>query len=337
MVRYLLASNAVIGYGIEGTAYTKASAVDQYFGLIREDVDPPNPNPQTPMATSGGRRGPHVNSPDPKEYEFDVPVQPIDESVPLEVALGSRATTATVDPDASAGSGDEYQKDLFTETDRLPTMTVGHWQDGNLEAYYTGCKASLGISASQGEPLGMTFNVMAAGTEEPKTTHEAETPAAAPSLAIPNESPYRFWMLEAVDIDLSSDGSDLATVETSSSIDFNWDHGLEANNHGDGRDAYSVSEETAEEIYDMTWGIVQTDYQWYERAYGDDEPLDLTFIFNRNPTSTQTASDYREALYIRLNNTTIDQANSPAPGEGKLEPDIGLMPRNTEIEIHTAV
>lgn len=332
MVRYLLASDGVLTFGIEGTAYSQASNASNYFGLIREDADPPNPNPQTPMATGGKSRGVYVNSPDPKEYEFDVPVQLVDANPPLEVALGSRTDNGTQDPDGTSGNGDEYNEVKFTEADRLPTMTVGHWQDGNLEAYYTGTKASLSMSASQGEPLATTFNCMAAGLSP--TTSESGSPSAAPSLSIPQESPYRFWMLEDITVSRTSDGTQVGPIKTATSVDFSLDNGLEANHHGRGRDAYSISEETAEEKHDHTLGLTQTDYVWYDEAYNDGEPMDFEFVFNKNPTSTASRSDYRDALYIRLNGTTIDAANSPVPGEGKLEPDIGLMPRSMEIEIH---
>jgi hypothetical protein len=332
MVRYLLASDSVVTFGIEGTAYSKAASADNYFGLVREDIDPPNPNEQTPMATGGKSRGVYVNSPDPKEYEFDVPVQPVDANLPIETALGTRTDNGTVDPDGNAGSGDEYDEVVFTEADRLPTMTVAHWQDGNLEAYYTGCKSSLSVSASQGEPVGVTFNVMAAGLDP--TTSFSDSPSAAPSLSIPQESPFRFWMLEDVTVSRTSGGANLGPIETATSVDFSLDNGLEANHHGRGRDAYSISEETAEEKHDHTLGITQTDYEWYEEAYNNGEPMDFEFVFNKNPDSTAARSDLRDALYIRLNGTTVSEANSPAPGEGKLEPDISLMPRSMELEIH---
>lgn len=331
MVRYLLASDAVMTFGIEGTPYSQASSADNYFGIIREDIDPPNPNEQTPMATAGKSRGVYVNSPDPKEYEFDIPVQPVDANLPIENALGSRTDNGTQSP----GSGD-YNEYVFNEADRLPTMTVAHWQDGNLEAYYTGCKSSMSISASQGEPVGVTFNVMAAGLD-PNTGNIGNSPSAAPSLSIPQESPFRFWMLEDVTVERTDGGTSLGPIETANSIDFSLDNGLEANHHGRGRDAYSISEETAEEKHDHTLGITQTDYQWYEEAYDDGEPMDFEFVFNKNPESTAARGDLTDAIYIRLNGTTISEANSPAPGEGKLEPDIGLMPREMEIEIHQPV
>lgn len=339
MVRYLQASEGVLAYAIEATAYTAETTVDQYFGLIREDVEPNNDNPITPMATSGERRGPHVNSPDPKEYSFDLPCQPIDEKTPYEVALGTRTTTATVDPDSTASSGDEYQKDVITEANRLPTMTVGHWQsDGTnpvLEAKYAGTKASLNMSASQGEPLSVTFSLMSASLNS--TTASSGTPGAAPSLGIPQVSPYRFWMLGDVDIDLSSDGSNVKTLGSVHSFDLGWDNGLESNNHGNGREAYSISEGTAEEKYDMTLGVTIEDMDLYERAYNDDAPVDIELLLQKDPSETATRSDLRDAMYIRLNGCTVISGPSPVPGEGKIEADIGIRPRNTEIEIHTPV
>lgn len=339
MVRYLQTSAATFAYAIEGTAYSKESTVDQYFGLLREDIEPPNPNPVTPMATGNERRGPHVNSPDPKEYSWDIPFQPIDEKAPFEIALGKRTTTATVDPDSSAGSGDEYQKDLIEEQNRLPTATIGHWQEDDsttlLEAYYVGCKAGLSMTASQGEPLQCTLSPVAA--ELDATTAQSGSPSSPPSVSVPQETPYRFWMVGDLDIDLASDDSDVTTIGTVHSIDFTWDPGLEANHHGDTREAYSVSEENAEEVYDMTVGVTITDMQLYDRAYNDDAPVNVEVVFNKDPTDTASRSDYRDALYVRLDGCTITDAPSPIPGQGKLEADIALAPRDTEIEIHTPV
>jgi hypothetical protein len=336
MVRYLQASEGVIAFGVEGAAYSKATSVDQYFGLIREDVEPPNPNPQTPMSTAGERRGPHLNSPDPKELSFDVPFQPLDEKPPYEVALGTR-TTSQVDPDGNAGSGDEYQKDVITEANRLPTMTVGHWQsDGSsdvLESYYIGTKASLEMSASQGEPLSVTMSLMSA--ELDATTPSNGTPGAAPTLNVPQQTPYRFWMLGDIDMSLSSDGSAVKTLGSVHSFDLSWDNGLESNNHGNGRDAYSISESTAEEKYDHSLGVTIEDMELYERAYNDGEPVDIEILLNKNPASGAARSDLRDAMYLRLNGATINSGPSPLPGEGKIEADIGVSPRNTEIEIHT--
>jgi hypothetical protein len=144
-------------------------------------------------------------------------------------------------------------------------------------------------------------------------------------------------MLEDITVERTSDGTSLGPIKTANSIDFSLDNGLEANHHGRGRDAYSISEETAEEKHDHTLGLTQTDYQWYEEAYNDGEPMDFEFVFNKNPESTAARGDLTDAFYIRLNGTTISEANSPAPGEGKLEPDIGLMPRSMELEIHQPV
>lgn len=323
-MRYMSAYASQVSFGIEATKYSKASAYGTYFGLTREDVDLPNPNPQTPMASGGERRGPHVNSPDPREYTFDIPCNPVDAATPYEIALGTRTTTAQTG----------YSSDLFTESDVLPTATIAHHQDGDLAEFFTGCKAGLSLSVSQGEPLSATFSVTAAGKEDPTTSYSG-SPEAAPDLSVPEITPFRHWMMEPVDVSRSADSTAVGTIETTTGFDFSVDNGLTANHHGGGRDAYSVSEETSEEKFDCSASMVLADHQWYEEAYDDGEPMDFEFLLNKDPTSAAARGSLTDAMYIRLLGTTIDQANSPSPTEGKVESDISLMPKGIEIEVHT--
>lgn len=313
-MRYAPAAEAQASYAIEDEPYDREEPAEEYFGLVREDIDFPNPNPHTPMATGGERRGPHVNSPDPKDYEFDLPCQPVDASVPLEIALGERTTTEEVD----------YEKHLFTEATVLPTATILHWQDELLEAAYVGCKAGLNIESSQGDPLTVTFNVMAASLDA-----DTDDPGSAPALDVPQVTPYRFWMIGDMVLSDPDDGSSIKEVATINSVDAGWDHGLTANHHGNGREAYSISEDTSEEIYDITAGVTITDMDLYERAYSNEDPVDVEIPFHKDPS----ADPSDEAFILRFNNANIVQADSPAPGEGKVESDIGLLPTSTEIEI----
>ncbi|MFC7196970.1 hypothetical protein ACFQL4_23780 [Halosimplex aquaticum] len=196
-MRYAQASQGQVSYGREGTAYERAGATDSYFGIITDDVEVANPNEATPMATSGGRRGPHVNSPDPRTYELEVPFLVLDANAPFEFALGNRSETSK-NPDGTDGSGDEYTEHLFTEADRLPTMSIEHQQaDMDFTEWFVGTKANLELSAEQGEPLEATMSMTAADREYDDAS------SSATDLSIPQgRSPFRFWM--AGDVTLSN-------------------------------------------------------------------------------------------------------------------------------------
>ncbi|WP_135851301.1 phage tail tube protein [Halorussus salinus] len=324
-MRYAQANNGQVSYGIEDAAYSKASATDSYFGLVTDDVEVPNPNEVTPMATGGGRRGPHVNAPNAKEYEFEIPFAVLDHNAPFEVALGEK-TQQSKDPDGTADSGDEYERYLVTESDRLPTMTVEHCQeDLDLKEWFVGSKASLQLEAEQGEALSATLSVLAAKRQYDDAADNA-TDLSVPS----GRSPYRFWMKG--DVTLSDQqGSTVDTLATVSGIDLSWDNGLEAQHQGDGREAHAVAETTAAEKYDMSITVNVTDTDLYQRAAEDDAPVDVEIPFFRNPG----ASTVQDAMYIRLKDCTVTSAPVPKAGEGTVEAEIGLAPRDTEIEFRT--
>lgn len=326
-MRYAQANSGQVSYGIEDASYSKASATDDYFGLVTEDVEVPNPNEVTPMATGGSRRGPHVNSPDAAEYEFDVPFQVLDHNAPFHVALGDLSVTEGVDPDGTTGSGDEYDEYLFTEADRLPTMTVEHYQsDLDFREWFVGSKASLQLEAEQGETLSATLSVLAARREY----DDAAT--SSTDLSIPSgKSPFRFWMKGDVSLSNPDDGSSVDTLATVSGMDLSWDNGLEAQHQGDGREAHAIAETTAAEKYDMTLTVNVVDTDLYKRAAEDEAPVDVEIPFFRNPG----ASTVTDALYVRLKECTVTSAPIPKAGEGTVEAEIGLAPRDTEIEIRT--
>ncbi|NEU57104.1 phage tail tube protein [Halorussus sp. MSC15.2] len=323
-MRYAQANKGQVSYGIEDAAYSKASATGNYFGLVNEDVEVPNPNEVTPMATGGGRRGPHVNAPNAKEYEFEVPFAVLDHNAPFEVALGKRTTT-TEDPDGTAGSGDEYEKHIVTEADKLPTMTVEHYQeDLDLKEWFVGSKAGLQLEAEQGEALSATLSVLAAQREY----DDAATTAT--DLSVPsNVSPYRFWMKG--DVTLSDSSGTVDTLATVSGMDLSWDNGLEAQHQGNGREAHAVAETTAAEKYDMSLTVNVVDTDLYRRAAEDEAPVDVEIPFFREPG----ASTVTDALYVRLKECTVTSAPVPKAGEGTVEAEIGLAPRDTEIEFRT--
>jgi len=319
--RYLLASRGVVTYGIEDPPYDKADPAETEFGVTSEDIDPPNENPQTPMPTGGHRRGPYVFSPDEKDHEFDVPTVVHNADVPLECALGSRTTSTQ-----NAGDADEYERHLFEEAARLPTMTVRHVQDdADFVAYYVGAKANLDVSWSQGDPLEMSLGLVAAAL---KYDDAEAAPSFNPTLAT-DVSPFRAHMAGDVVLSDPSDDSTIKELATVSGGDSSWDNGLEAQHHGDGRGAYAVAETTAAEKYDhtLTWNVTDTDL--YERVHTDDALVDVEVPFARE-TVNGTIVD---GVIIRYLDAKLIDGPMPNPSEGVLEGDVSIAPRTTEIEI----
>ena len=317
MTRYLLGSRGIVEYAIEDEAYEAEDSGFQEFGLTTDEIEPPNENPHTAMPT-GGVDGPYINSPDQREHEFDVSSVPTDEFPPLETALGTRASSENLE--------DGYEEFVFTEERPLPTMTVRHVQeDADLVAYYVGAKSSLGISATQGDPLDFTFNVTAAA-------HEYDDSESAPSVSSDlqtDESPYRFHMVGDMTLSDPDDESVIKEVSTITGIDLSWDNGLEANHHGNGREAYSVSEETNAERYDMSVDVKVTDSELYERAANNESPVDIEIPFTR----VENNGIITDGVFIRLHDCTLINAPMPNNPEGTLDATIGVLPLSTEIEI----
>lgn len=333
MARYFAAASGQLSYAIETTAYSEEGTIDKYFGIMREDITPPNPNPHTPMATGGARRGPHVLSPDPREYEFDIVYDVLDHLPPFQTALGKLTTTAK-DPDATASSGDEYNEHLFEEADTLKTMSVQHDQDGELKEAYVGVKTNLNITAERGEPVTATQSAMAAQ----KGTEDTASPSA-PALGIPQDkAPFRFWMLDPISVTRTSDGSSVWDLQTASSLDLSWDNGLEAQHHNDdqaSRDAYSVAETTSEEKYDMTVSAVIEDLNAYNEASQDNAITDWEIPFVRALVNNDNGNDIRtDALIITLKECKVTSAPVPSDADTPIDHDITLQPRDTTIAIH---
>lgn len=324
-MRYAQSTKGQVGYADEGSSpYEKSDDDVSYFGLITDDVEPPNENPHTPYATGGERRGPHVLSPDAKEHEVDVPFLVLDHRAPFEYALGER-TESDKDPDDD--DEDEYREHLFTEADTLPTFTLEHQQsDLDFQAWYVGCKADLQLQSSQGDALEATMATTSG-------ILEYETDVASgdmTSLDVPSEkSPFKFWMKGDVELTDPENDDEIKTIATVTGIDLSWSNGLEIQHHGDGRDGYAVVEDEAAEKYDHTIDINVVDTELFERAAEDDEPVDVEIPFHRDPS----ASDHFDALYIRLLEAKVIDAPIGNPSSGAVESTIGLLPRNTEIEI----
>lgn len=325
MPRYFQASEGQLSYGIEGTKYSTATDATTYFGLIREESTPPNPNPQTPMSTDGTPRKPYVNSPDPIEYQWTIPFNVLDHEAPFEVALGSRTTTTK-----NSGSSNEYTEHLIETASRLPTMTVQQNQvDAGLEAKYIGTKSNLTLSFSQGEPVNAEMEVMAA------TQTYSENVTTAPTLGssgVPQKTPFRFHHVGDVTLSDPSDGSTIKSLATISSGEAGIDNGLEADHHK-GREAYAIVEGSAEDIFDSSMDFTIEDLDLYKRAADAAAPVDIEVPFVRETDSgTSTAID---AMYLRLLGCDITNAPVPDAGEGSLVPSIDVQPTDMEIEIRT--
>jgi hypothetical protein len=319
--RYALGGLGGIQYGIEGTAYSQASDATTDPGITNEDIDLPNPNEHDAMPHGGDGRNVFVNSPNEKDYEFDVPTTVHNEDAPFELALGSR-TESTVDQDSDGT--DDYTQYLFEETDRLPTATWRHFQDGlDFVAYYIGCKANLDIEWDEGDPLQATFGMQAAQL----AYDDLESPSTYSTTLDDTVSPYRAHMMG----DVTLGGTVFATVNGGS---WSWDNGLEPQHHGGdaGREAYSIAETTAAEgRYDMSINLNITDTALYEKAVENQAPIDVEVPFVRQ----EDGDIYTDAVILRALNAEITDAPITSPAEGVIAEDVQIQPTSTEIEIRT--
>ena len=260
-----------------------------------------------------------LNSPDEKDYQFDVSTVVHDEHAPFEIVLGSRTET---------DEGD-YTQVLFEEASRLPTSTWRHFQsDLDFLAYYIGCKASVDIEWGEGDPLQAAFSLTAAQLGyDPEASPDSYSSDLNTSV-----SPYRAHMAGDLSLSEPDGGGIVKEIATVSGGSFSWDNGLEPQHHGGdpGREAYAVAETTgAEGRYDWTVTANITDTELYQRAYENQEPVDVEQPFVRQE-SNGTITD---GVIIRGKRCKITDAPMPSPSEGVLETDIALLPEETEIEI----
>lgn len=315
-MRYAQSTEGRETYGIEANSYDKAADTSDHFGLVRDDVDYPNPNPQTAMTTGGVGRQPYVNSPDPIEREFDISATVIDEHTPFELAFGIRTSVSET----------SYEKTIFKEGDVLPTATIEHVQDDlGLVEWFIGCKASLDISASSGDALVADFSFTPMDHDYEEDTTNAST------LSVPELDPYRFNMIGEVTLANPGDGSTVKSIATPNSIDFSWDNGNEVRHHGKGREGYAVAETTASDKYDMSMSIDVEDLDLYRRAAEDEAPVDVEVVFDRD----YGWEDPADAVIIQLKDCTVTSAPVPNQTEGVVEADIELLPTDTRIEVRT--
>lgn len=333
MVNYALGSNSYFLWGEETTPFTVAPSIGKNFGLIADDVSPPNPNKKTPLPTIGSRRAPHTWADDPKELAFDIPFHVQHADAPFHVALGQKVVTSIPDSGGGAPGGDQYTKTLFTEASILPTITVEHGSvDLNILQQFIGVKASLGLTTQKGESLKANL-----GLTPTKETHNATNPTfQTPSL--PTNEPFRFSHIQYAK--LFAGGTvggartlvkDLTTVD---SFDFNWNPSLEQVFHGgSGREGHITVEGDPAGLYDMKIGITDADSDVFTRAADDSALVDLEVALARKVAATTNV--LQDALIVRLINCTILDAPVPAPSAGRIKSDVPLGPLNTQIEIRT--
>lgn len=318
-LRYALAGEGGITYAIEGTKYEQAADPTVDPGITNEDIDPPNPNEHTAMPHGGNGRAVLLNSADEKDYQFDVPTVIHDENAPFEIVMGSRTETSETG----------YTKVLFEEASRLPTATFRHFQaDLDFVSYYIGCKASMDLEWGSGDPLSPTYSITAAQL----AYDDGETPDSYEVGLDTSVQPYRAHMAGDITLSDPGDSSVIKEMATVSSGSISWDNGLDPQHHGGdpGREAFSVAETTAADgRYDWTLTANITDTELFERAYENDEPVDVEIPFVR----TADGDTWTDAVIIRGKRCTITDAPISSPSEGVIANDISLLPESSEIEI----
>jgi len=311
MVRYALADQGQVSYGVEATPYTKEAAA-KYFGLLSEDIEfPGGQNPQTRLKARGTKRGPYIHSPDIKEYGWPMPIIPIDHNIPLEIAIGERLITSETG----------YDKHLFKESDILQTATIEHVQkDLDFAEWFIGSKASISsMKAAVGDPVSIDMDITSAKHEFDDTG--GHTP---PILGLPKKTPFMFWMVCGVEYG----AKEIATIN---SFDVSIDNGLTPRHHGCNREAYTIVEDTSADKYEVTLGIDIVDTDLFKEAAEDGALKNLTIPIPRR-VDTGVMVD---GMIIRLEDCKIPEANIPSPAQGPVETDITVLPLGIEIEIRT--
>ena len=315
--RYILADQSQISYAIEDTAYTKKTPANKYFGYLSEDIDfPSGQNPTTMLKAKGTTRAPYVHSPDQKDYEFSLPIIPLDHNIPLEIALGERTITDQT----------TYERHLFDEADLLPTATIEHIQkDLDFVEWYIGSKANLNISGAVGEPINVTLDIVSAKHDWQTGLGEGVGEHEIPALGLPKSKvPYMFWMTCGV----KRGSDDLATIN---SFDIGVDNGLTPRHHGCGRDAYAIAEETSADKYDCTLGLDIIDLDlWTDAVENNDmEDIEIPIVRQLNEGGTVIL----DGIIIRLKDCKVEEAFLNSPAEGMIESDVKVSPLAIEIEI----
>lgn len=327
-IRYALGSKGVVTYGLETNKYEKASSPDLEFGLTPNDIDIPNENPHTAMATGGNGRKVYLNSPDEKNYNFSVGTVVFNEDIPFEIAIGSRTTTKV---DVNSSGTDDYKKIVWNESDRLETCTIRHLNaDLDHVQYFIGCKASVSLSWDTDEHLEAEFDITPAKADY----DPSESPSSfSPSLS-QDKVPFRATHQGNLKFTNPQDDTLIREVATVMAGELSIDNGLEPNHHGNGRDAYSVSEETgADGKHEHSFDVKVSDTEMFKRAFENDVPVDAEIPFIRDTETIDGSEEVVDGLFIRFKNATILNADIPYTAEGTVEGSIELAPREIEIEM----
>ena len=315
--RYLLGSQGVVLWQSETDAYESEVTDDgtnitnlgdfDELGFSTEDIELPNENPHTPMPT-GGFDGPYVNSEDPREHTFDAGTVLVDENAPFEHVLGAEEV------DESAVEYDAY---IYTPSRPVPTMTVIYQQeDADLLVPDVGCKADATISWSMEDPLEVSYSITAA-SQDVDAIENLGTAEYTPGIET-GLQPFRSEMLGTVSL---SEGltKEIATI-TGGEIAYT--NGHEVNHHGDGREGYSVSEETNAERYDISLDYKPTDDELFEHAATNGDLVDIEIPFTR----AEASGTITDGVIISLDDCTITDAPMPQASEGSLESSFSVLP-----------
>jgi hypothetical protein len=310
-IRYLHGVQGQVSWGVEGTAYTKATTVTNVFGLVGGSIQWPVANPLSAEPTAGHRRAPYLHAREQYDHSFSVGYKVQGGALlPWACALGAS--------DAISGTG--YTGFKYSEADRLPTITVEHDQkDANLQEFFVGCKSDLRLSAKQGEALQATQDFVAASRSITSGT------PLYPEISIPTTDPYMFW--QTGEVRFAEEESAASKIAIVSGFDLAWKNGLEAKNAGGGRDAYYVVENEVAGRYDMKLTITPTDKTFWDWAHSN-EPLEVTIPLIRTGASVAAATD---SVVITLYGCKIIDAPIPLTEKGEVQSEIVVAPTSTEI------
>jgi len=240
--------------------------------------------------------------------------------------------TASID-DARDGIATTSWEYIFDDENILGTATLYRGQkDLGIEQIYAGCKASLNISSSVGNPIKAVFDFL--GTHYDFNT--AVVGFQEPSTALSSLEPYRQSMISDSQINAAGGGvvKDLVAIQ---GFDFKWDNGLKIEHSRGhvrdaawGREGYVIVEEANADRYDMSLEVIITDTTELEEAYNNDTLFDIYIKAERTP------ADDTETIEIWLYSVKFASVPVPMPASGALKATLKVHPLDTRIRMVTA-